>query len=325
MTSRWLSFGRVLFSPAQNHVQSQDQSRILVIDGLGNDDWSFYCALTYSMATVYNLTASQSFSASSNPAAWAPPPNHRSVYRANLESPFPFPRGFFTAVILRFPAACAEAELRSTVSECKRVLRAGGYLELSVLDLDMVNMGSRTRKAVRILKERMCTADPTISLKPASDNIQRLLGKRGFENLNRCMVVVPVAGSIMASSDTSSSGRSMGHGSSSSVPSNTWTEKGSSHHREPSDSADVSLGELLADSSPSASNDESIAKMVARVGRWWYTRCYESCVLSDGNLDDSMWSDRRVLRECQRRGTGLKLLIAYAQKPTELPRRTVSV
>ncbi|KMU86311.1 hypothetical protein CIHG_04100 [Coccidioides immitis H538.4] len=34
MTSRWLSFGRVLFSPAQNHVRTEDQSRILVIDGL---------------------------------------------------------------------------------------------------------------------------------------------------------------------------------------------------------------------------------------------------------------------------------------------------
>ena len=42
MTSRWLSFGRVLFSPAHNHLQSQDQGRVLVVDGLGNDDWSFY-------------------------------------------------------------------------------------------------------------------------------------------------------------------------------------------------------------------------------------------------------------------------------------------
>ena len=330
MTSRWLSFGRVLFSPAQNHVQSQqNQSRILVVDGLGNDDWSFYCALTYPTATVYNLSMSPSSTTSTNPAAWEPPSNHRTVHHTNIGRPFPFPKGFFTVVILRFPAACSEAELHARVSECKRVLRDGGYIELSILNLDMVNMGSRTRKAVRTLKERMFATDPTINLKAASDDVQRLLGKRGFENLNRCMVVVPVAGSIVASSDTSSSGQSTRldlnttprpHGPNAPKPSTQRLQI-----RSPSEDPNVSLGDLLSDPSPSESNDESIAKMVARVGRWWYTRCYESAVLLDGNLDESMWSDRRLLRECQRRGTGFKLLIAYAQKPSDLPRRTASV
>lgn len=39
MTSRWLSFGRVLFSPAHYEIQSNRQDRVLVLDGLGNDDW----------------------------------------------------------------------------------------------------------------------------------------------------------------------------------------------------------------------------------------------------------------------------------------------
>ncbi|KAL1954816.1 hypothetical protein VTO42DRAFT_546 [Malbranchea cinnamomea] len=330
MTSRWLSFGRVLFSPAQNHVQSQDhQSRILVIDGLGNDDWSFYCALTYPTAIVYSLSMSPSTGTSKNPAAWDPPSNHRTVHHSYIDHPFPFPKGFFTVVILRFPAACSEEEIRVKISECKRVLRDGGYIELSVLDLDMVNMGSRARKAVRALKERMFATDPTISLKPASDTIQRLLGKKGFENLNRCMVVVPVAGSIVASSDTSSSNQSVRLGSKTTtqVRDHQSSTAGNSAalerptRRVPSDEANVSLGDLLSDPS---TNDESIARTVARVGRWWYTRCYESTILVDGNLDDSMWSDRRLLRECQRRGTGFKLLIAYAQKP-RAPRRTASV
>ena len=334
MTSRWLSFGRVLFSPGQKHVQSKhDRSRILVIDGLGNDDWSFYCALTYPTATVYNLSMSPSPSASSNPAAWDPPSNHRTVQHTNTEHPFPFPKGFFTVAILRFPAACSEAELGAKVSECKRVLRDGGYIEMSILDLDMVNMGSRTRKAVRTLKERMFTTDSTISLKPTSDNTQRLLGKEGFENLNRCMVVIPVAGSIVTSSDTSSSGQSAKLGPRTTPPRIYVSQEPATGNtpvtqrpkkRSTSDEVDLSLGDLLSDQSPSESNDESIAKMVARVGRWWYTRCYESAVLLDGNLDESMWSDRRLLRECQRRGTGFKLLIAYAQKPS-VPRRTVSV
>ncbi|PGH30494.1 hypothetical protein GX50_06749 [[Emmonsia] crescens] len=329
MTSRWLSFGRVLFSPAHNHLQDQDQGRVLVIDGLGNDDWSFYCALTYPAATVYSLGFSGSSTISSNPAAWQPPSNHRTIHHANIESPFPFPKGFFTAAVIRFPAACSESGLRVTISECKRVLRPGAYLEMNVMDLDMVNMGSRTRKVVRMLKERICVADPSTSLKPASDNIQRLLGKRGFENLNRCIVGVPVAGTVLSSSDTSSSNRSTAGTLPTPIypyPQNSTskTQGGSRSSRPPSDDPSVSLGDLLSDSTPSESNDESIAKMVAKVARWWYTRCYEAAILPDGNPDYSIWADRRVLRECQRRATGFRLLIAYAQKPSE-PRRTASV
>ncbi|KAI1913392.1 hypothetical protein LOZ65_005822 [Ophidiomyces ophidiicola] len=331
MTSRWLSFGRVLFSPAQSHVRTQDQSRILVIDGLGNDDWSFYCALTYPTATVYNLSGLLSQPNCSNPAAWDPPTNHHSVHHSNFENPFPFPKGFFTVAILRFPAACSEAGLKKMISECRRVLRTGGYLEMSILDVDMVNMGSRTRKTIRTLKERIMTTDPNISLKPTSDNVQRLLGKRGFQNLNRCVVVVPVAGTILRSWDTSSSGRSI-IPISIATPSNSMPSQSASaipdsdsHKRPFSDDANLSLGDLLSDPSPSASNDENITKIVARVGRWWYTRCYETPVLAEGNLDGSIWADRRVLRECQRHGTGFKLLIAYAQKPSEVNRRTMSV
>jgi hypothetical protein len=65
---------------------------------------------------------------------------------------------------------------------------------------------------------------------------------------------------------------------------------------------------------------------VARVGRWWYTKCYEDPVLPNtGDNDPSMWNDRKTLRECQKRGTGFRMLIAYAQKPSEVKRRTASV
>ena len=214
------------------------------------------------------------------------------------------------------------------VSECKRVLRQGGYLEMNILDLDLVNMGNRTRKAVRLLKERIYLADSDISLKPASDNIQRLLGRYGFDNLNRCMVSVPVAGMIVGSSVSSHSNPSVSDpavtvstGRSSTSASTTDSQN---LHRLPFNDAETSLGDLLSDPSPSASNDESIAKVVARVGRWWYTRCYEIPVLADGDLDRSIWADHKLLRECQKRATGIRLLIAYAQKPSER-RRTVSV
>jgi len=296
MTSRWLSFGRVLFSPAHAEIKNNRQDRVLILDGLGNDDWSFYCALTYPDATVYNLSPYQpavQLSAKKRESGWQSPSNHRQIHHTSIAHPFPFPKGFFTAVILRFLVANSEAAYRNAISECKRVLRPGGFLEISVLDLDMMNMGNRARRAVRMLKVRMQVADSDVSLKPVSDNIQKLLGRRGFENLNRCMVGVPVAGKIPESR------------------SGSFDEK------------NLSLGDMLKDQSEEG--DEGITKMVAKVGRWWYTRCYELGVLPDGDLERRIWNDKALLRECEKRETSFKLLICYAQKPLAPRRRTVSV
>ncbi|KAI9849670.1 MAG: hypothetical protein M1837_002795 [Sclerophora amabilis] len=301
MTSRWLSFGKVLFSPAhlemKNATGFNKQNRLLVLDGLGNDDWSFYCALTYPAATVYNLSPAQSSAHASStkgePNLWQAPSNHRQIYHPSIANPFPFPKAFFDAVVFRFPVASSEEEFRSAISECKRVLRPGGFLEISTLDLDMMNMGNLARRALRSLKVRMHDADDAVSLRSASDNVQRLLGRRGFENLNRCTLAVPAAGTIADSR------------------SNSIDENG------------PSLSELLSDQSQEG--DVEITKMVAKVGRWWYSRCYETGVLSDGDLSDSLWNDKALLRECEMWQTSFKLLICYAQKPATPKRRTVSV
>ncbi|OQE47499.1 hypothetical protein PENCOP_c001G08504 [Penicillium coprophilum] len=334
MTSRWLSFGRVLFSPAHNHVKPGGQGRILVIDGLGNDDWSFYCSLTYPDAEVYSLGGRPVSTAPPHPAAWQPPTNHHTVYHAGLDNPLPFPKDYFTVVVLRFPTVCSETVQGNIIQESKRVLRTGGYLEMSLLDRDMVNMGPHTRKAIRQLKEMTCLADSTLSLKPTSDSVQRELGAQGFDSLRRCMVRIPVAGMVVRSSDSSSSTHSISTATPStafSLPTISVTTASGSQSTEaasksPSNDANISLGDLLSDPSPSPANDESIAKIVARVGRWWYSKCYEDPVFSNGNTQDpSIWNNRKVLRECQKRGTGFRMFIAYAQKPSEVPRRTASV
>lgn len=204
---------------------------------------------------------------------------------------------------------------------------------MSLLDRDMVNMGPHTRRAIRQLKETTCLSDSTLSLKPASDSVQRELGAHGFDSLRRCMVRIPVAGMVLRSSDSSSSAHSISTATPStafSLPTISVTTAGGSQStttasKSPSNDANISLGDLLSDPSPSPANDESIAKIVARVGRWWYSKCYEDPVFSTGNTDPSIWNDRKVLRECQKRGTGFRMLIAYAQKPSEVPRRTASV
>lgn len=194
---------------------------------------------------------------------WQSPANHRQIYQASFANPFPFPKAFFAAVVFRFPVAGSEPAYRNAISECKRVLRPGGYLEISVLDLDLTNMGSRARRVVRDLKTRMQAADSTVTLKPASDTILRLLGRRGFENVNRCTLGVPVAGNLVGSRETSIDEAAGADGS--------GGGGGGSGGGAPS------LHELLRDRSEKS--DQGITKMVARVGRWWYTRCYETSTL----------------------------------------------
>lgn len=324
MTSRWLSFGRVLFSPAHDMVENNPHRQVLVIDGLGNDDWSFYCAVTYPMAVVHDLKETDAGLGRRRelPAdSWRAPPNYRRVELPNLAEPFPFPQSYFAAVIFRFPAATSDTILKMALSECKRVLMPGGYIELSLLDLDIVHMGTITRHAVRDLKARMMGADWEVSLKPVSDNIQNILGRRGFENLNRCVVGVPVAGRVATSSGSRSS-RSSRDSTSPKGREADQVGQNDGSDRPGQRGGNFSLAELVSDHS--ATGDDKITKMVAKVGRWWYTRTYEWAVLQDGDLKKSIWSDKRVLHECKVRGSSFKLLIAYAQKPVETRRRTMS-
>ncbi|CAK3896539.1 nascent polypeptide-associated complex subunit alpha, muscle-specific form-like [Lecanosticta acicola] len=320
MTSKWLSFGRVLFSPAHNEVQLASESKVLVVDGLSSD-WSYYVALSYPGAEVYNLSTNLPGSPS---FSWPveedekPPPNHHQYRLANIETLFPFPKGFFNAVVFRFPTAATENAYTACISECKRVLRPAGFLEVAMLDLDLMNMGIRARKAVRDLKTRMQLQDQEVCLRNLSDILVQLIGRRGFEGVQRCIVGVPAAGRIPRSQDLSSaSGSSDGEG---------MGRPGWLRETKHSKSQEFRLADLLEDAksngfgAPGKNNDESITKMVAKVGRWWYSTCYEKML-----EDQSIFKDSALLRECEKQGTSFRMLICHAQKPAQLRRRTVSV
>ena len=281
MTSRWLSFDRVLFSPAHDEVRGD---RILVLDGLGNDDWSYYCAETYRDAAIFNLSPTLSRPQQQTLALHLPQ-NHRQIQHLNLGNRFPFPPGFFAAAVLRFPLATSEGAYLNATLECMRVLRPGGHLEMSILDLDMVNMGNKARKALRELKLRMQVSQPGVALKPLIDNIQKMVKRSGFENLNRCMVNIPVAGPVSNSRSGSM------------------------------DLNSKSLEDLRKESQ--GKGDGGLAKSLSTVGRWWHTRCYEMVSLPYDDMERSIWNDKALLEECEKRETGFKLLLCYAQKPAD--------
>lgn len=326
MVAKWLSFGRVLFSPAHDEIQSVPERHILVIDGLGNEDWSIYCAVTYEAqrAFVHDLKekASVKPSKSSRPSQHAPE-NHRRAEVASFYERFPFPPSFFSVVVVRFPPAMAEAKMKHIIAECRRILLPGGHLELMLLDLDIVNMGVQTRRAVRELKMRMTAADKQLSLMPIIDNIQNVVGARGFTNISRCVVGVPVAGRPAGSTDSSSSSRSSGgsdgdpkSGSGETRQANVSPRMAFGNGRR---GANLSLNDLVADHSDNA--DSRISKIVSRTARTWWQHCFEASVIDDGNLGRSIFASRTVLAECKARGSSFKMLIAFAQRPVFEPRR----
>lgn len=310
--SKWLTFGHVLFSPVRDELMPVDGSlkrhSILVIDGLGNDDWSFYAAETYPAATFFNLSpraplpTPDSDSRSSFPLS---PPNHHQIQYKSHAQKLPFGPQSFSCVVYRFPAAAPESHYRNIINEARRVLKPGGYIELSILDVDMNNMGNHTRRAIRKLKERTHIRAPDISLGSSSDLLLRLLGRKGFSEIKTCRVGVPLATTAAASpvdkADTSSSASSRAGGFATKQP---VTRKRSKRETR-------SLVEMMDSRGPQA--DEGITKMVAKVGRWWYERCYES-VAPDGR-GKSMWADQALLAECEEWQTSLKLMVCHARVP----------
>ncbi|KAK3297093.1 uncharacterized protein B0H64DRAFT_321203 [Chaetomium fimeti] len=316
--SKWLTFGHVLFSPVRDELVSEVGSlkrpSILVVDGLGNDDWSFYAAETYPAATFFNLSPraplpTEYQNESSFPLS---PPNHHQVQFASHTAKFPFGAQSFTAVVVRFPAAAPEGHYRNIISEARRVLKPGGYIELSILDVDLNNMGNRCRRTVRRIKERIHAQAPDTSLASASDLILRLIGRRGFTDVKTCRVGVPVA-STVARSRGSSSSNNNGAGGSNGKRRSTGAASGAAKHKKD----ERSLPEMMADESPVA--DESIAQSVARVGRWWYSRCYESAagpgLGPSSSKGGSIWRDKALLAECEEWGTSLKLMVCHARVP----------
>lgn len=293
-----------------------------------NTDWSYFCAENYENATFYNLeitTAGGSTSSTSQNL-----PKYRNVRHSSLAAPFPFPGGFFNAVIFRFPHVASDRLYHSAIFECKRVLRAGGYLEISVLDMDMMNMGPRVRRALRRLKTDTNASDPETSLSNLGDTMMKLVGRRGFENIQRCVVGLPAAGRIPRSTDYSTSSDER---SSLNAAIEAHERSGTAERANTETHDHIDFGKLLHDDAPtnpimgSREKDEGITKMVSRVGRWWYSSCYESLITKPTPYATrtSIWDQPGILRECEKQGTSFRLLLCYAQKPLCPKRRTMSV
>jgi hypothetical protein len=132
-----------------------------------------------------------------------------------------------------------------------------------------------------------------MNLASTADLIVRQIGKAGFSNIRAARVGVPVASPI-------SKVNAGVHVSDEKIGTEKKTKK-----------SQPSLSEMMSDNSSTA--DESITKMVARVGRWWYTRCYETAI--DPTATATIWNDKQLLKECEQLGTSLKLMVCCGRAP----------
>lgn len=296
--SKWLTFGHVLFSDLRHELtagssKSTPKLSILVVDGLGNDDWSFYAAETYRSADFYNLSPRAPVTTdTTEPQTSFPssPTNHHQIQYLSHLAKFPFDAKTFDSVVYRFPAASPSSHYQNILSESHRVLKPGGYIELAVLDVDLNNMGNLGRRAIRQLKEHLHAVEEKSHISSASDLLVRQLGQGGFDHIRAARVGVPVASSIARTSKRVSSPSSSSDKKSKELP---------------------SLSEMMRDPSPDA--DAGITKMVARVGRWWYTRCYEN--MGSSGASASIWDSKALLQECEELGTSFKLMVCCARVP----------
>jgi hypothetical protein len=76
---------------------------------------------------------------------------------------------------------------------------------------------------------------------------------------------------------------------------------------------------------PSPDDPDSISEVISKVSRWWYSRCYEGVITSQGeHMGRSMWADKGLLRECKKKRTNFRMLVCCARKP-EAKRGSINV
>lgn len=185
------------------------------------------------------------------------------------------------------------------------MLRHGGFLEATILDADLVNTGSRAKRAVDLVKAIMERENEGPKKKrasqqrPASEKILRILQRKGFADVTKCFVGLPVVGKMDASDATATSSSSQFMSSSSSS-----TLKGTTKFVE------------QTTREPSPEDPDAIYDVVSKVGRFWYTAVYENVITGRGEAPNrSMWNDKGLLRECAKKRTNFKMMICHARKP----------
>lgn len=98
--------------------------------------------------------------------------------------------------MLRFLTALASSDHQFVLAGTNRVLRPGEYIEINVLDIDLVDMGNLGRRALHDVNERLSAANDSISLRNISGEVLSGIARQNFVEHNCCVVGLAVAGKL---------------------------------------------------------------------------------------------------------------------------------
>ncbi|KAI5810876.1 hypothetical protein DFH27DRAFT_520372 [Peziza echinospora] len=206
---KWLSCGRLLFSPS-HHLLSMacpdddyytpetfaGDMTVLDLDGPATGGWSWHMAYDYPSAIIYNVTTSPEY-LHSHGTTHMQPINHRLVLTESLTSLKPLESNFFDVITARtLPRTLRREDWIPLFRECHRVLKPDGYLELTIVNPVLTNMGPVTKAWIQenILAPIRSGVDGDYDVLP-SESVLYNLGEAGLSDIYRCQVWMP-AGSI---------------------------------------------------------------------------------------------------------------------------------
>ncbi|PWW79698.1 hypothetical protein C7212DRAFT_362106 [Tuber magnatum] len=147
---KWLSFERVLFSPGHHLMVLNSGGTILDLDGGGIANWSWHLALTYPASNIQTLLLPTS---PRSPPTATHPPNLAFTTAPSLASLATIPSASIDVIashslprifLSTTSSTPHDQQILQILHELHRILKPSGYLELTIVDPQLNNMGPLT-------------------------------------------------------------------------------------------------------------------------------------------------------------------------------------
>ncbi|KAG0634217.1 hypothetical protein HOY80DRAFT_1060953 [Tuber brumale] len=147
---KWLSFERVLFSPGHHLMVLNSGGTILDLDGGGIANWSWHLSLTYPACNIHTLLLP---TGPQPPPTTIHPPNLTFITAPALTSLATIPSASIDVIVSHSlprifltttSSTPHDQQILQILREFHRVLKPSGYLELTIVDPLLNNMGPLT-------------------------------------------------------------------------------------------------------------------------------------------------------------------------------------
>jgi len=298
--------------------------RILDIGGTSSASWAWNAALKWPNVKVYTVITKEQ-SQSQRPAGMvkpAPPTNHRTISVPHLWQ-LPFRSGHFDVISARslhillknnpVPGVPEIDEWELTLRECMRVLKPGGYIDYMIMDSTIAHAGPR---AEALSVEFGFELHRRGYEREAPRSWLRRLKKEGFVGVKRAWVFMPMGRRPPKEAEEHVHGYTGGW--------QTWRQGAKPFVPAPRPISEVSTiskivkqyMDVEAVQGPVGST-EDVADLTGLLGaRLWEEWLVK--IRAESGREQSRWLEGvdEVIEEGKENGSGWKMLIGWARKPT---------